>query len=106
VGPADGASQVELRYFRVRPGGASEHERHPHEHAVVIVHGRAEVLLGDQVHEAGPGDAVFVSANEQHQFRAVGEEPLGFLCAVLVQRGGGQAQEPERLTVEPSRPRD
>src|SRR5262249_11151160 len=31
VGAADGARQVELRYFRIPTGGASALERHPHE---------------------------------------------------------------------------
>lgn len=87
IGPGDGAREVELRYFEIPPGGASALERHPHEHAVLILHGEAEVLLGDEVHPAGPGDAVFVAGDERHQFRARGEAPLGFVCAVRADRG-------------------
>lgn len=86
VGAADGARQVELRYFRIPVGGASVRERHSHEHAIVILHGRARVLLGDAVHDAGPGDAVFVASDEEHQLRVVGDEPLGFVCTALVDR--------------------
>jgi quercetin dioxygenase-like cupin family protein len=82
VGGEDGARQIELRYFRIPPGGASARERHAHEHAVLILHGRAAVRLGGDVHEAGPGDAVFVAAHEEHELAALGDEPLGFLCAV------------------------
>jgi quercetin dioxygenase-like cupin family protein len=87
IGPEDGATEVELRYFELPPGGASALERHPHEHAVLILHGEADVLLGDEVHPAGPGDAVFVAGGELHQLRAGPEAPLGFLCAVRADRG-------------------
>jgi quercetin dioxygenase-like cupin family protein len=87
IGAAEGARDVELRYFRIPAGGASALERHDHEHAILILHGRAEALLGEEVHEAGPGDAVFVSSGETHRLRAMGDEPLGFLCTALVDRG-------------------
>ncbi len=86
VGPEDGATQVELRYFWIPPGSASQLEHHPHEHAILILHGRADVRLGDRVERAGPGDAVFVAAAEVHQLRVVGDEPLGFMCTAPVGR--------------------
>ena len=86
VGRADGARQVELRYFRIPAGGASAFEHHPHEHAILVLHGRAEITLGDLVEEVGPGDAVFVASNEPHQLRALGDEPLGFICTAPADR--------------------
>ena len=86
IGPEDGATQVELRYFSIPPGSASSLEHHPHEHAILILHGRAEVQLGERSHEAGPGDAVFVASDEVHQLRVLGDEPLGFVCTALVDR--------------------
>lgn len=87
IGPGDGARDVELRYFRIPAGGASALESHAHEHAILILHGRAEVLLGDEVAEAGAGDAVFVASGERHRLTALGDEPLGFMCTALVARG-------------------
>ena len=87
IGAAEGARDVELRYFRIPAGGASALEAHAHEHAILILHGRAEVLLGERTERAGPGDAVFVSSGETHRLRALGDEPLGFLCTALVDRG-------------------
>lgn len=86
VGRDDGATQVELRYFSIPAGQASNLEQHPHEHAILILHGRADVQLGDELIAAGPGDAVFVAAEEVHQLRVVGDEPLGFMCTALVNR--------------------
>jgi S-methyl-1-thioxylulose 5-phosphate methylthiotransferase len=86
VGPADGAGQVELRYFSIPAGGASALEHHPHEHAILVLHGTAEVRIGDEVHAVGPGDAVFVAAGEVHQLTAGAGAPLGFVCTALVDR--------------------
>lgn len=82
VGPKDNAPNFRIRYFRIAPGGYSTLERHPHEHGVFILHGKARIRLGADEVEAGPLDVVYVPGNELHQFQALGEEPLGFLCVV------------------------
>lgn len=86
IGPDEGARDVELRYFRIPAGGASALESHAHEHAILILHGRGEALLGEEIAEVGPGDAVFVASREPHRLSAAGGEPLGFLCTALVER--------------------
>jgi len=82
VGPAEGAPHFRIRYFRVEPGGHTSLDQHPHEHGVFILHGRASVLLGDDEVEVGPRDVVYVPGDEVHQFRALGGEPVGFLCVI------------------------
>jgi len=82
IGPAEEAPHFRIRYFRIEPGGHTSLDRHPHEHGVFILHGRALVLLGDDEAEAGPRDVIYVPGDEVHQFRAVGDEPLGFLCVI------------------------
>jgi quercetin dioxygenase-like cupin family protein len=80
IAGADGAPNYRVRYFRVEPGKRTAREHHPHDHGVVIQHGRARVTLGDQTHEVGPGDVVYVAGDELHCFEAIGDEPLGFIC--------------------------
>ena len=80
IGPADGAGSYRVRYFHVPPGGRTALERHAHDHGVVIQRGRARVTLGDERHELGPGDVVYVAGDELHCFEALGDEPLGFIC--------------------------
>ncbi len=79
----DGSNNLELRYFEIEPGARSNHEQHNYEHAVLILRGRGTILLGEKVVPVQFGDAVFVEADEVHQFRAAEDEPLGFLCTVL-----------------------
>ncbi len=82
IGKADGAQQFIIRYFRVEPGGFTSLEKHPHDHGIFILHGRARVLLGTMEVEVGPRDAVYISPNEIHQLIPAGDEALGFLCIV------------------------
>jgi quercetin dioxygenase-like cupin family protein len=80
IGAAEGARDYRVRYFHVPAGGRTARERHPHDHGVVIIAGRARLTLGDETHEVGPGDSVYVTGDELHCFEALGEEPLGFIC--------------------------
>jgi quercetin dioxygenase-like cupin family protein len=80
IGPADGAPHFRVRYFEVPPGDSTTVERHEHDHGVLIQQGRARVTLGNDTHDLGPGDVVYVEPNELHSFEAVGDETLGFIC--------------------------
>lgn len=82
IGPQDGEPNYYVRYFRVEPGGQTSLDQHEHDHGVFILHGRAQVSLGGETVELEPQDIVYVPGMEVHQFRAVGAEPLGFLCIV------------------------
>ncbi len=79
----DKSSNLEIRYFELEPGATSNFESHNYEHAVLILRGRGTVRLGEQIHPIKFGDAIFVSADEIHQFLAADDETLGFMCAVL-----------------------
>jgi S-methyl-1-thioxylulose 5-phosphate methylthiotransferase len=94
----DPALKSELRYFEVSPGGYSTLERHEHMHAVLILRGRGECLIGDEVHTIETNDLVTVQPWTFHQFRAGGGEPLGFLCMVNADR-----DKPSLPTVEERR---
>src|SRR6476619_6900773 len=83
---SDPAMQGELRYFEVAPGGFSTLERHQHMHAVLILRGRGECLVGREVRRLNTNDLVTVPAMTWHQFRASAGEPLGFLCMVNATR--------------------
>lgn len=78
--------ESELRYFEILPGGHSTLERHEHVHAVIILTGTGHVLIEDRVESIGAFDLVHVPPLAWHQFRATGDEPLGFLCLVPCDR--------------------
>ena len=76
----------ELRYFEMAAGGHSTLERHEHEHAVVILRGAGQVLVGNAVHDVSAHDLIAIPAWSWHQFRAAKNEQLGFLCMVNAER--------------------
>ena len=95
----------ELRYFEVAPGGFSTLERHEHMHGVLILRGRGHCLVGDEVKELKMRDLVTVPPMTWHQFRATGDEPLGFLCMVNTERDKPQlptADDVARLKRDPA----
>ena len=87
----------ELRYFEVDAGGYSTLERHEHMHAVMILRGRGEALVGAEVHEVRERDLVTIPPWAWHQFRASAEEKLGFLCMVNAERDRPQLPTAEEV---------
>jgi quercetin dioxygenase-like cupin family protein len=95
----------ELRYFEVAPGGFSTLERHEHMHAVLILRGSGQCLVGREVRALATRDLVTIPPMTWHQFRATAQEPLGFLCMVNAVRDKPQLPTPEDLadlTVDPT----
>jgi mannose-6-phosphate isomerase-like protein (cupin superfamily) len=86
----------ELRYFEVAPGGFSTLERHEHMHAVMILRGKGQCMVGDFVGPVETNDLVTVPPLTWHQFRA-GAEPLGFLCMVNAVRDKPQLPNEDDL---------
>ena len=78
----DPAFGCEVRYFEMDAAGYSTLERHEHAHAVMILRGHGECLLGTEVRAVKPHDLVTIPAWTWHQFHATAGEPLGFLCMV------------------------
>jgi mannose-6-phosphate isomerase-like protein (cupin superfamily) len=83
---SDPKLDAELRYFEVEPGGFSTLERHDHMHAVMVLRGRGDCLVGREVRKIGLHDLITVPPWTWHQFRATTSEPLGFLCMVNARR--------------------
>lgn len=80
------ALKGELRYFEMAAGGYSTLERHEHVHAVLILRGRGQCMVGGKVFDIAQNDLVTIDPMTWHQFRANAGEPMGFLCMVNVER--------------------
>ncbi|MEQ8195673.1 MAG: cupin domain-containing protein [Rhodospirillales bacterium] len=96
--------KCELRYFEVAPGGHTTLERHEHIHAVMILRGAGQCLVGDDVREVKERDLVTVPPLTWHQLRAGGDQPLGFLCMVNAERDRPQLpgeDDLEKLKADP-----
>ena len=78
----DGAPTFALRLFEVKPGAATPHHAHAHEHEVCILSGQGLLRGKSEQHKLAPGDTVLVLPHDEHEFVNAGREPLRFLCAI------------------------
>lgn len=88
IGP-DEAPNFALRRFTMRPGGGMPLHTNEVEHEQYVLGGRATVTIGDEQVTAEAGDVLYVPAGVPHSYRAEGEVPFQFLCAV--------PNEPDRI---------
>jgi quercetin dioxygenase-like cupin family protein len=77
-----GAPNFALRRFVIEPGGSTPHHTHNWEHEVYVLRGRGLLVTDGQQREIGPDMAILIEANEPHQFCALPEGSLEFLCMV------------------------
>ena len=87
IGDNRGAPNFIMRLFEVQPGGHSPRHSHAFEHEIFVLDGKASIFGGGAEKEAGPGFAVFIPGNEEHQIRNAGDSVLRFLC--LIPKSGG-----------------
>ncbi len=95
----------QVRLFDIEPGGHSTLERHQHAHAVIVLGGRGQCLVGEQVLDLRPHDLVEVGPWEWHQFLAAADDHLAFLCIVNRDRDRPQlptAAQLDQLSLDPA----
>src|SRR6185503_946749 len=60
VGPGDGAPNFALRRFIMGSGGGMPRHTNLVEHEQYVLTGRARITVGDQVHEVGAGNTLYI----------------------------------------------
>jgi quercetin dioxygenase-like cupin family protein len=81
LGPADGAPNFAMRRFIMGSGGGMPRHTNSVEHQQWVLRGRARIGLGDEVHEVGPEDVLYIPAGVPHYYEVI-EAPFEFLCMV------------------------
>ena len=81
LGADDGAPNFAMRRFIMGAGGGMPLHTNTVEHEQFVLRGRARVGIGDDVHEVGPDDVLYIPAGTPH-FYEVTEAPFEFLCMV------------------------
>ena len=71
-----------MRRFIMQPGGGMPRHTNTVEHEQYVLRGRAQVGIGEDVHEVSEGDVVFIPAGVPHWYLAGDDEPFEFLCVV------------------------
>lgn len=82
IGKPEGAQDFATRLVTLAKGGEIPLHAHPATHQQFFLKGKGVVLSEGGEHEVGPGDFVFVAANEKHGLRNTGQEDLEVICCI------------------------
>lgn len=82
ISAKDGAPNFAMRFFEVAANGHTPLHQHPYEHEVFIMEGQGTVWREGQEVALNPGNALFIPADEQHQFKNTGGGALKFMCLI------------------------
>jgi quercetin dioxygenase-like cupin family protein len=77
-----GAPNFSMRRFVIEPGGRTPFHGHAWEHEVFVLKGRGLLVTDAGEREIGPHEAILIEPNERHQFCALPDGTLEFLCMV------------------------
>lgn len=78
-----GAPNLNIKLFEMQNGGYSPLHQHPEKHRLFITSGKGTVSDGEKTLPIQTDDIVYIEANEPHQLKTVGEEPLKFICLTI-----------------------
>ncbi|MEZ5332742.1 MAG: cupin domain-containing protein [Thermoanaerobaculia bacterium] len=81
MGEPDGAPHFAMRRFRMGAGGGMPRHTNEVEHEQYVLAGRARIVIGDEAHEVGSGDVLYIPARVPHSYEVL-EAPFEFLCMV------------------------
>ncbi len=81
IGPQDGAPHFAMRRFVMEKDGGIPVHTNKVEHEQYVLRGRAEVGIGNDVHQVRTGDVLFIPAGAPHYYKVI-EAPFEFLCMV------------------------
>ncbi len=79
---AEQAPHFAMRCFTIAPGGGMPAHSNSIEHEQYVLAGRAQVGIGEQVHEVNAGDVLLIPAGIPHWYRNDGDSEFRFLCLV------------------------
>lgn len=82
IGKLDGTSHFCMRSFEIKPGGHTPRHAHAWEHEIFFHSGEAQVYINGELLSAGPGTALYVAPDEEHQIRNAGKETLIVVCLI------------------------
>ncbi len=81
LGPDDGMPHFAMRRFTMGEGGGMPRHTNTVEHEQFVLGGRARIEIGEEVHQVGSGDVLYIPAGMPHYYEVL-EAPFEFLCVV------------------------
>ena len=93
IASEDGARNFYMRLFTMEPGAHIKGHFHPWEHEIFILEGGGRVRIGSKTYEVGPGYALYIPPNVEHEYWA-GESGMKFLCMIPSAPTAEKVEEP------------
>lgn len=90
IGDNESAPNFAMRRFIMGPNGGMPRHTNTVEHEQYVLRGRAEVGIGDEVHEVSEGSVLLIPALTPHYYKVL-EAPFEFLCMV--------PNQPDKITI-------
>src|SRR5574341_252904 len=84
AGPTVKGAKIEVGCYRYPPGTGAKPHRHPEEQVINVLAGKLRVRVGREERILGPGDAVHILPNAEHEARAVEGEVEILSCKDIV----------------------
>lgn len=81
IPPGEGPNFA-MRRFVIQAGGGMPKHMNEVEHEQYVLNGKARIGIGDEIHEVGKDDVVFIPAQVPHWYENTGSEDFEFLCMV------------------------
>lgn len=78
----DVAPNFAMRRFIIEPGGEMPYHKNSVEHEQLVLNGKAEVKIGNEIFEVKKDDVVFIPAGVPHYYKTLGSEAFEFICVV------------------------
>jgi quercetin dioxygenase-like cupin family protein len=83
-GPTIKGTKIEIGRYRYPAGTGAKPHRHPQEQVINVLAGRLRVRVGQEERILGPGDAVHVPPNVEHEAWTVDGEAEILSCKDIV----------------------
>lgn len=96
--PSRGSADTCVWQVEIAPGTPATPHSLTREEVFVVLSGMADVRIGDEHAQAGPGDSIVVPAHTPFELSNSGDEPMRALCVLPA---GGQAQLADGSTFVP-----
>jgi len=84
----------------IQPGGEQRIHNHPPEQVYFILEGSGLMTVGNETQRVGPGDCVFIPADQPHGLKNDGEVTLRYFSAAAPAYGPGHLEKTWTLKSE------
>jgi quercetin dioxygenase-like cupin family protein len=98
VGAEQGDVTVSIFFVEAQPGRGAPLHTHEYDEIAIMQEGRSRLVIGDDIHEAVPGEIIVIKAGTPHGFINCGETILRQLDIHLSPRFKQQNLEPTELS--------